>query len=103
MRRIGSSFSQADIKAAIVNNMSEIRAVTPEFTFIAKRPDAGWPTVQKFMENNERNNQKLFKEFYDRIQAGTTTVQKAEIVHWHTVNKRSFGELGIKYTKERLK
>ena len=103
MRRIGQSFSQADMVAAIRFNMEEIRATTPEFTFIAKRPEKGWPDLDKYIKLNTANNKKVFTNFNKRIENNTTTIKKADTVHWHTVNKMTFEKLGINYTKERIK
>ena len=41
-KRVGSSFSGADIKTAIIGDLAEIRAVTPNYTFSMRRPNSGW-------------------------------------------------------------
>ena len=45
--RIGSSFSIEDISLAVFHDLSEMRAVTPNYTFIIKRPNAGWGDIKK--------------------------------------------------------
>lgn len=40
--RIGRSFSSADIATAVINNASEVRAITGTYTYSMKRPKNGW-------------------------------------------------------------
>lgn len=103
MRRIGFSFSQSDIVMAIKFNMSEMRATTPAFTFIAKRPESGWPSVGEFIGGHNKRNEEVFEDFIKRINKGTTTQKKAETIHWHLVNRKALKDFGIGYSKERIK
>ena len=66
--RIGNSFSPADMYLAIAHNVSEMRAVTPNYTFAMKRPEEGWGiTISKFEKLVNRENNKLRAEFTARI------------------------------------
>lgn len=40
--RIGVPFSTSDIKAAVKNDLKEVRAVTPTYTWSLRRPKGGW-------------------------------------------------------------
>lgn len=42
IKAIGNSFSVNDIAVAVKNNVKEVRAVTPTYTFSLKRPKGGW-------------------------------------------------------------
>jgi len=100
MGRIGNSFSPADILIAINSDIKEIRAVTPNFTFIMVRPSSGWGlSLGEARSCIERINNDLRAQFGDRIYNKTTTVGKANAVHYHTLWK-IFGErYGFKYSK----
>ena len=70
--RIGNSFSPADMYLAIAHNVSEMRAVTPNYTFAMKRPEEGWGiTISKFEKLVNRENNKLRAEFTARINNNT--------------------------------
>ena len=45
--RIGNSFSPADMYLAIAHNVSEMRAVTPNYTIAMKRPEEGWGIARR--------------------------------------------------------
>lgn len=102
MMRIGSSFSDADIITAIRNDIAEIRAVTPNYTFVMKRPEKGWGmTYQEASAKIKRINNYYLTEFDKRINKGTTTPNKASIVHWHSVWKVFAENNGFEYLKKK--
>lgn len=103
MRRIGNSFSVEDITQASAQNMLEIRAVTPEFTFIMKRPKGGWPTTQTIKQSYSKFNTKVLNENMHRLDNNITTISKCEVTHYHTVWKRVSKELGLLYSKIRIR
>lgn len=82
--RIGNSFSPADMYLAIAHNVSEMRAVTPNYTFAMKRPEEGWGiTISKFEKLVNRENNKLRVEFTARINNNTLSPTMASVVHYH--------------------
>lgn len=87
--RIGNSFSPADMYLAIAHNVSEMRAVTPNYTFAMKRPEEGWGiTISKFEKLVNRENNKLRVEFTARINNNTLSPTMASVVHYHILWKR---------------
>lgn len=87
--RIGNSFSPADMYLAIAHNVSEMRAVTPNYTFAMKRPEEEWGiTISKFEKLVNRENNKLRVEFTARINNNTLSPTMASVVHYHILWKR---------------
>ena len=93
--RIGNSFSPADMYLAIAHNVSEMRAVTPNYTFAMKRPEEGWGiTISKFEKLVNRENNKLRVEFTARINNNTLSPTMASVVHYHILWKRISEKMG---------
>ena len=102
MQRIGNSFSKEDIQLAIKWDLAEIRAVTPNYTFIMKRPEDGWGlSVNEAGKAIDRVNTKIHKDFLNRIESGTTTINKASTVHYHRLWKELSKERGWLYSKKK--
>ena len=98
--RIGNSFSPADMYLAIAHNVSEMRAVTPNYTFAMKRPEEGWGiTISKFEKLVNRENNKLRAEFTARINNNTLSPTMASVVHYHILWTRISEKMGWSYTK----
>ena len=98
--RIGNSFSPADMYLAIAHNVSEMRAVTPNYTFAMKRPEEGWGiTISKFEKLVNRENNKLRAEFTARINNNTLSPTMASVVQYHILWKRISEKMGWSYTK----
>lgn len=102
--RIGNSFSPADMYLAIAHNVSEMRAVTPNYTFAMKRPEEGWGiTISKFEKLMNRENNKLRAEFTARINNNTLSPTMASVVHYHILWKRISEKMGWNYTKAKTR
>lgn len=102
--RIGNSFSIEDISLAVFHNLSEMRAVTPNYTFIMKRPDSGWGIGIEDLERLiKEENSKLKKEFQERIYSGTLTPERASTVHFHILWKRIVKQTGWNYSKSKTR
>ena len=102
--RIGNSFSPADMYLAIAHNVSEMRAVTPNYTFAMKRPEEGWGiTISKFEKLVNRENNKLRVEFTARINNNTLSPTMASVVHYHILWKRISEKMGWSYTKAKTR
>ena len=97
--RIGSSFSIEDISLAVFHDLSEMRAVTPNYTFIIKRPDAGWGDYKEIEKIIDKENKKLRREFGNRINNDTLTPGQANITHYHLLWKKVSKLLGWEYSK----
>ena len=102
--RIGNSFSKQDIALAVGNNLAEIRAVTPNYTFSMKRPNRGWGiSVEELMKLYDDENRSLRLEFTRRINKGTLTISQASATHFHILWKRLSKKLGFDYYKMKTK
>lgn len=102
--RIGNSFSIQDIAFAVGNNLAEMRAVTPNYTFSMKRPDGGWGiSVEELMMLYNDENRNLRLEFTRRINKGTLTISQASATHFHILWKRLSKKLGFDYSKMKTK
>lgn len=102
--RIGNSFSPADMYLAIAHNVSEMRAVTPNYTFAMKRPEEGWGiTISKFEKLVNRENNKLRAEFTSRINNNTLSPTMASAVHYHILWKRVAEKMKWSYTKAKTR
>lgn len=99
MGRIGNSFSLADVSLAIQYNFSEIRAVTPNFTFSMKRPAGGWPALAQAQTTMIGIHEKLVKDMAYRISQNTTTVGKAQIIHQHKLWQEFAKQFKLEYSK----
>lgn len=102
--RIGNSFSIRDIALAVGNNLAEMRAVTPNYTFSMKRPDGGWGiSVEELMKLYNDENRNLRLEFTRRINKDTLTISQASATHFHILWKRLSKKLGFDYSKMKTK
>lgn len=102
--RIGNSFSPADMYLAIAHNVSEMRAVTPNYTFAMKRPEEGWGiTISKFEKLVNRENNKLRAEFTSRINNNTLSPTMASAIHYHILWKRVAEKMKWSYTKAKTR
>ena len=102
--RIGNSFSIQDIALAVENNLAEMRAVTPNYTFSMKRPEGGWGiSVEELMKLYNDENRNLRLEFTRRINKDTLTISQASATHFHILWKRLSKKLGFDYSKMKTK
>lgn len=102
--RIGNSFSIQDIVLAVGNNLAEMRAITPNYTFSMKRPDGGWGiSAEELMKLYNDENRNLRLEFTRRINKDTLTISQASATHFHILWKRLSKKLGFNYSKMKTK
>lgn len=102
--RIGNSFSREDIMLTVANDVAEMRAVTPNYTFIMKRPVGGWGIdVKELKVLFDKENARLRKEFEERIYSGTLTPERASAVHFHILWKRIAKQTGWDYSKSKTR
>lgn len=101
--RIGNSFSVEDISLAVFHDLAEMRAVTPNFTFAMKRPEAGWGDYKEAIKVINEENKKLQNEFQIRIYGGTLTPNQANATHYHILWKRVSKRLGWEYSKSKTR
>ena len=98
-RRVGNSFSPEDIMFAAKYELQEVRAVTPKYVFTMRPGDAGWPSVKAIEETFWRIDGEVRNEFWEKIKNGEMTVEEAESIHWHEVNKRVAQALKLVYNR----
>lgn len=102
--RIGNSFSSEDITFAIGNDLSEFRAVTPNYTFVIKRPVTGWGvSVSEVGESIKQLNRKITKEYTQLVQKDVITPEQASVTHWHRLNRELSQKHGWSYTKKKTR
>lgn len=105
VRAIGNSFGDVDLSTAIANNVREIRAVTPTYTFSMKRPKGGWGvSVEKFRETHKKVNREVRAEFERYLWNqgySDEAIARVETRHYHEVNKRLAKLFGWNYSKRR--
>lgn len=67
---IGNSFSVEDIMLAVSQDISEIRAVTPLYTFSMKRPEKGWgidwQEVKKEYTNAKNSIDRYMQDYFKK-------------------------------------
>lgn len=103
LRHIGNSFSKEDISFAIGNDVAEIRAVTPTFTFTMRRPWKGWPMdvseMKKSVSEIENQIKKELHAMISRSNYDETAFDRANALHFHLLWKRFAKKHGIEYIK----
>lgn len=103
--RMGNSFSKEDISLAVRYNLSEVRAVTPIYTFVLKRPEEGWEiTSDRFREIYKTVYKSVREEtdtYVEKMEYSTLSCDRANVVFFHKINKQIARMLGWKYSKRR--
>ena len=81
-----------------------MRAVTPNFTFVMKRPEKGWGLDNdKINSTIKKENNALKKEMWKGIDDGTITPERASAVHYHILWKRVSRKLKWEYSKSKTR
>lgn len=76
---VGKSFSGADISVAIQGDLSEIRAVTPNYTFSMRRPKSGWNVAPSdFMRDYNSTRRRVMKDLMNYASKATTRKESDE-------------------------
>lgn len=107
IKRIGNSFSRADVLSAIQVNAQEMRAVTPTYTFSIKRPKNGWGNVGKVEREYYKITRALERENLAHINKSSsrshayTRIERAEVTHFHKVMSELSKRMGWKYSKKK--
>lgn len=91
IRRIGNSFSDADIVSAVKVNAREMRAVTPTYTFSVKRPKGGWGVSPREAKKAFADaNRRVFSQgekYLQKTGYNESNIARAEVTHFHKVMK----------------
>lgn len=105
VRRIGNSFSEDDILMAVRYDLAEMRAVTPNYTFVLKRPEKGWRVTPEDFHEVYKSVNKLVREegdaYVDKMGYSESSCDRADIVHFHILNKKLAKMFGWEYSKHR--
>lgn len=100
-----SSFSIEDISTACKVNLKEIRAVTPKYRYIMKRPESGWNKkyFDKTLNSSYLKHQtEVQAEFMKKVNKGTMTLPETKAYYQHEVWSRVSKELNIEYIREEI-
>lgn len=103
---IGNSFSIDDIALAVFNDLAEIRAVTPLYTFSMKRPESGWgkfKDLRSFRTAMNRQNKIIREELMKAVENEYITPEQAGIIHYHLLWKRVAKKQGWNYSKRKTR
>lgn len=109
VRRIGSSFSISDLELAMNSEMAQMRAVTPEFTFIVEPPPTGWENFKgqfgtyKLRYEYNRADEEVGEYISRMISKDYISIDAANVIHHHLVNKLMAERLGYIYKKIRMR
>ena len=105
VRRIGNSFSRDDLLLAVRYDLSEIRAVTPLYTFVMRRPEKGWGVpIDRFLEVYKEVDGLIRREgdaYVRQMGYSEESCNRASIVHFHKLNRELSKRLGWHYSKRR--
>ncbi len=102
LRHIGSSFSQQDVTTAVMANVAELRAVTPNYTFSLQRPANGWgATAQDVREAYSRISAEIRREVNKAFANNEKTLERADAILEHLIMKRLAKEYGWVYRKRK--
>lgn len=104
--RIGSSFSIQDITFAIGNDVAEVRAVSPTYTFSMKRPETGWGiNVREAVDHYKKSESKILSKMNSMINKASPgkevdlAIERANSTHYHLIWKDFAKKLGFEYSK----
>lgn len=102
--RIGNSFSKEDLMSAVGSDVLEERVVTPNFTFIMKRPAKGWGiTVEELSKVIDEVDNSILNENNKLIKRRIITPEQASITHWHKLCKQISEKYGWEYSKAKTR
>lgn len=102
--RIGNSFSREDLLLVVGSDVYETRVVTPNFTFVLRRPEKGWGvTIEDLSKDIAKADSYIENENKKFIKRNVITGEQAAITHWHKLCKRISEKYGWKYSKTRTR
>lgn len=102
----GLSFSQADIQAACVGEVAEMRAVSSGYRHVLKPPKEGWHAGTYFFKVKpayERHEREVIREYQEKIWQGKILIADAEANVNHEVVRRTAQETGMRYERIPIK
>lgn len=109
IRRAGFSFSISDLELAMNREIAQMRAVTPEFTFIVEPPPTGWLNFKgqfgtyKLRYEYNTIDEEVGDFISSLISKNRISIEAANVIHHHLVNKRLAKKLGYTYKKIKVK
>lgn len=102
--RIGNSFSKEDLLLAVGNDMAETRVVTPNYTFVLRRPNKGWGVaLEDLTKSIAEADSYIENENSKFIKCDIITPEQASVTHCHKLCKRISEKYGWEYSKTRTR
>ena len=106
---VGSSLGGDDITGMVANNMKELRAVTPKYTFSMKRPKGGWGATAKQVAAHYKKvaGRQSSRDWHAMAKFQGTNEQwnqanaRLQATFFHRVNKQVAKDFGWTYTKKK--
>jgi hypothetical protein len=99
---MGMSFSEKDWETAKSLNVSEIRAVSQEYTYVLRKPEGrSWPTRTPIEMIKEQSEGSIFNKYNDLALQQKISIPKANEEYWNEVTSSIAKHFGISY--ERIK
>lgn len=104
VRSIGVSLSVNDLETAVYYNASEMRAVTPTYTFAMKRPEKGWNASQHEVRREYNKAKKAvlneLRAYLNKQDWNQAAVDRANTIAAHLIARRVANHFGWIYTKK---
>tara|TARA_R110000868_G_scaffold245626_7_gene502223 strand:+ start:11171 stop:13168 length:1998 start_codon:yes stop_codon:yes gene_type:complete len=95
-----ASLSSGDFDVASKANLKEIRAVDSKYTYIAKRPEGGWPNAKEIKTSWNRFFGARAKAYQEKIESKEITLAQANEDYTHYVTDRVCKKYGIHYERQ---
>ena len=107
----GSSLGGADLTGIVRNNMKEMRAIYPTFTYSMTRPKGGWGVTEKqFISRYKAASRKLqnadskfLATYKGSGKQWWAAASRLENTFYHRLNKQIAKDFGWTYTKKKNK
>lgn len=104
----GSSFGTADWMFFMVSDLQEIRAISPKYRHILRRPRTMTPRYRATRAFSDQDvvdmvnsaNDHIYRRNVRRIDAGELTTAQANADHWHEMSRHLADTWGIEYERQ---
>ena len=104
-RSAGNSFSEIDVYFACINNLAEMRVITPKLRFTLKRPLSGWSAevwANVVYPLHYEAQKRVILDFKAARRAETLSSEEADARFLHETWARVAAQLGLNYHREAI-